>query len=407
MRQAPQKNKRLSSIFFIIFLDELSMTIGFPVITFLCFDKKSSLFLATTSHAIRSYWYGIINSLPFIIALFSVPLLSWLSDHYGRKNILLLGTFGVTAFSLFTATGIITGTLTLLLLGCIINGICSRIEPVALAVIGDSSKEQNKIIKMGFLQFCIASGAFLGPLIGGFFAHKFLFNKLNYSLPYLIGACFGLSTFLFVLFNFKETLKPSTTRKICFSDTLRLLRNSQVLKISLILLLTQISWRTYYQFIPPVLKIHFHYSPTTIGIFIAVIALWLALASSIGLKLLTKFLSAKKILYASCISIFVGLIIANIANLLNAGICSQILTWFAAAPIAIGDVIAYSLITTFYSNAVSAKDQGKVMGINYIIYGSVWAMTGLIGGGLTAININAPIIFAPISLVLLFTLVIL
>jgi len=185
---------------------------------------------------------------------------------------------------------------------------------------------------------------------------------------------------------------------------LHLLKNPTILKISLILLLSQISWRTYYQFIPPVLKMHFHYSPQTVGIFVALVAVWLAIAASIGLKLLDKFFSLKSILYGSCISVFLGLLLANFANHLHASITSQIITWFAVIPIAMGDVIIYSVVNTLYSDAASEHDQGKVMGINYIIVTIVWASTGIIGGLLAAININAPIIFAPLGLLLLFVI---
>lgn len=393
MRRAP--------IFSIIFLDEIGMNIGFPILTFLCFDKKSSLFALGTSHAVRSYWYGILNSLPFIIAIFTVPILTWLSDYYGRKKILLIGSLSILAFSVFAFFGIFYGTISLVIIGYIVNGICARIQPTALAVIGDISDQKNKIINMGYLQFYISIGAFLGPLIGGYFANRFFFKQLNFSLPYLIAAGFGLLTLLFVIFGFKETLTKPIERKVSFSNIIPLLKNPTILKISLILLLTQISWRTYYQFIPPVLKIHFHYSPQIIGLFAALIAAWLALAASIGLKLLDKLFTAKNILYGACISVFLGLLLTNCANHLHPSTISQIITWFTAAPIAIGDVIIYSLITTFYSDAASEYDQGKVMGINYIIVTIVWAATGIFGGCLAAININAPILFAPISLLIL------
>lgn len=394
MRRAP--------IFSIIFLDEIGMNIGFPILTFLCFDKKSSLFAATTSHAIRSYWYGILNSLPFIIAIFTVPILTWLSDYYGRKKILFIGALSILGFSVFASLGIIYGTIILVVIGRIVNGICARIQPTALAVIGDISNHKNKIVNMGYLQFYISIGAFLGPLIGGYFANRFLFKQLNFSLPYLIAAGFGLSTLLFIVFGFKETLTKPIERKVSFSKIIPLLKNPTILKISLILLLTQISWRIYYQFIPPVLKVHFHYSPQIIGMFVAMIAAWLALATSIGLKLLDKLFTTKNILYGACISVFLGLLLANFANHLHPSTLSQIITWFAAAPIAIGDVIIYSLITTFYSNAASEHNQGKVMGINYIIVTIVWATTGILGGCLAAININVPIMFAPLSLLILF-----
>ncbi|MGD9109229.1 MAG: MFS transporter [Gammaproteobacteria bacterium] len=390
MRRAP--------IFWIIFLDEIGMNIGFPVLTFLCFDKQSSLFALTATHAVRSYWYGLLNSLPFIIAIFTVPILTWLSDYYGRKKILLFGSLSILAFSIFATLGILYGTIALVVIGRIINGICARIQPTALAVIGDISNEKNKIINMGYLQFYISIGAFLGPIIGGYFAKRFFFQQLNFSLPFIIAAGFGLLTLLFIAFGFKETLTKPAARKVSFSDVLQLFKNPKILKISLLLLLTQISWRIYYQFIPPVLKIHFHYTPQTIGIFVALIAAWLALASSIGLKILDKLFAAKYILYLAITAEFFGFLLANLANHLPANLFSQTLTWFAAAPIAIGDVIIYSLITTFYSDTASEHDQGKVMGINYIIVTIVWSSTGIIGGLLAAVNINLPIIVAPLGL---------
>ena len=118
------------------------------------------------------------------------------------------------------------------------------------------------------------------------------------------------------------------------------------------------------------------------------------------LKILDKIFTAKHILYFAIISELFGLLLANLTNHLPTNIFNQILTWITAAPIAIGDVIIYSLITTFYSDAVSEHDQGKVMGINYIIVTIIWASTGIIGGCLAAININLPIIIAPLTLLL-------
>ena len=108
--------------------------------------------------------------------------------------------------------------------------------------------------------------------------------------------------------------------------------------------------------------------------------MWLALATSIGLKILDKLFTIKHILYGAYLAELFGLLLANLANHLPANTFSQFITWFAAAPIAMGDVIIYSLITTFYSNAVSEHDQGKVMGVNYIIVTIVWASTGILGG---------------------------
>ena len=63
---------------------------------------------------------------------------------------------------------------------------------------------------------------------------------------------------------------------------------------------------------------------------------------------------------------------------------SQYLLWISAAPIAIGDVVAYIAITTLYSNAVDKDNQGKVMGLCFIIISLTWALTALLGGVLAS-----------------------
>ena len=49
-------------------------------------DKHSTLFAITTSHAVRSYWYGILNALPHLIAIAVVPILGFISELKEQHN---------------------------------------------------------------------------------------------------------------------------------------------------------------------------------------------------------------------------------------------------------------------------------------------------------------------------------
>jgi MFS superfamily sulfate permease-like transporter len=64
------------------------------------------------------------------------------------------------------------------------------------------------------------------------------------------------------------------------------------------------------------------------------------------------------------------------------------------------DVIIFCAITTLYSHAVSPHDQGKVMGLCFIIVSAVWVLTGLLNGLLAGININLPILLTPLAIIL-------
>lgn len=385
--------KKLYPVFFITLFDQISITVGFPVLTFLCFDRHSTLFAASASHATRSIWYGILSSSPYIVAIAAAPLLSFFSDHFGRKRLLMVGALGALFYSVITAVSILYGMLMLLFVGSLVCGFCARTEPVALAVVSDLSEAAEKKVNMGYLQVSISIGAFLGPIIGGYFAKRFLFSTLNFSFPYMIGAAVGLLTVMLTAFYFKETFKPSVLKKPRFFQSLNSLLKPGVLKISVILAITQMSWRLYYQFVPPILKITQHYSPTMIGLFIALIAFWLIVASAFGIKLLDRFLAAKKILSCACYAMFLGLLILILGTHL-VGIKRDFLIWLSAIPMAMGDVVAYCMIVTFYSEMVSADNQGKIMGLNFIVVSVIWSIAGLLGGGLAAININFPIYFA-------------
>ena len=389
------------SIFFITFFDQVAITIAFPVLTFLCFDPSSHLLPSTATYASRSHWFGILNALPHFVAIFAAPFLGFFSDYIGRKKLLLIGALGAVVFSLFSTLSILFSMLFFILIGYIIQGACVRTEPIALAAIADCCDAKQKLKNMGYLQFWISVGACLGPILGGYFAKRFFFPQLNFSLPYIIGIFFGILTFLGTLFLFRETLKPHQRSSHRLNFQLLSLLNKKTALLVVLLVLTQLSWRMYYVFIPAVLKLGFHYSPVLIGNFLALAALWLAFASSIGIRILTHYCSEKSIFIGSIFSILTGLILTCIILLLPQTKVSGLMIWLCAIPIAAGDVVIYSIISTLFSNAVSQDKQGTIMGLNFIAVSLVWSFVGLIGGLINAINFKLPILLAPLSLVLL------
>jgi MFS family permease len=398
MNQASVNNtirKNINAILFLTFFDQISLAIGFPVLPFLCYDKHSTLFAATTSEAVRSIWYGVLSAAPYCMMIITLVFLGFLSDLHGRKKILIIGAFGALFLCVSTVFSIYFGSITLLLVGYLIGGALARTEPISLAAISDISPPAKKIVNMGYLQFAVSCGVFFGPLIGGYFAKHAFFHTLNYSLPYMIGTIMATLAILCSAFAFKETHFPVNVKKVNPFISAKTLLDKNIIIITIILILTQASWRAYYQFMPAIIKVQLHYQPLTVGIFISLIALWLALASGVMIKWLNNRFTAQKILSMSVYVLLGGMVIAIIGNEFN----NQILIWISAMPVAMSDVVAFCAITTLYSNHVAQHEQGKMMGYCFIVVGIVWTLTGLLSGVLAAVNMKLPIIFSLVVLI--------
>lgn len=390
--------KSIFPLLWVMLFDHTSLNITFPVLTLLFFDAHSHFFSADQSHATRSLWYGMCIAVPHVVNIIMAPLWSALSDEFGRKKILLIATAGAFLFALLAGISILLSALSLFFIARVIQGAFSRTNPIAQAVIGDISPASMKVRNMGYLQFTISLGAFIGPIIGGAIASVFFFH-LNFAMPYFLAALFASIGFFLTQLYFSETLIRNDTRKwqrLNFQTIKTIIKNPQIIMVSIILLLTQISWSLYYQFIPPILKTTQYFSATHLGLFVGLIAFWLALATGFGIRFLEKYFRLRGMLLLSLYLILLGLILT---------LCAFYEKWFAlwwlaAIPTALGDAIVYSCLTALYSNCVPSQEQGQVMGVCFIIVATIWSLTGLVGGVLMSSNDMLPLCIAPLGIVL-------
>ncbi len=398
------KETTIRRLLAVITLDQTYIEFALPVITFVFLDSSSRLFPADTPYAVRSMWFGTCLSLPFFINLFFAPLLSTLSDEFGRRKFLLFEISSASLYMLLAGLGVLLGHLWLFMAGIVIRGAFSRTNTTALAIIGDASHKQKKMVYMGYLQVAISAGACMGPIIGGFFAHRFYFATLNYSLPFFIAAGLALLNSLITYVMIDETLQQRSSSAYADNTDSRLTANLRALKYvithpdilhtSLILLLFQLSWSTYYQFAGPLLKTVYHFDAHQLGIFIGMIAFWLIIGAGPVFKWLHPRFNSHAIL-----NLGAWLILAGIGTLLAVyfKILPNTFLWVSAIPTAMGDVLAYICIITLYSNLVPDHMQGKVMGINFLIVGLVWGCSGFLGGILISHSPILPLLLAPLG----------
>lgn len=391
-------HSKLVSLLFITFLDTFSLNIITPAMVFVFFDENSSLFPLHTSQAVRSHWYGIAISLPYFTAMLATPILTSLSDRYGRKIMLLIASLGAMIFALCSGSSILFGMIGIMLLGKFTGGLCARSEPTALAALNDFSPSSKKATNIGLLQATIAFAAFSGPVLGGYVT-QWHFHQLNFSAAFWLAAIIAFVS-IGAVFFFKETYKPTVENKLPLMQQLQQLRTPGLLRPIVLMLLFQVAWSTYYQFTPPILKQYYHYSPQAVGWFIGLIAFWITLASLYGIRLLKHVFPEDTLIRYCGYSMLVGFLLTIISYIAPSNHLDQLLLWTGAILIPIGDVIAYCLIVAMLSEIISTAHQGKAMGLCFFLAYSAWGMTALMGGFLAGIHITLPIIIAPMTLLL-------
>lgn len=389
------KNTRnIYALFITMIFGNASERIIFPLFALVFFDLHSHLLASDVSHATRSYWYGICMAIPSVASFIAAPILSCLSDHYGRKKLLLLSLSGTMMAGIITSAAILSSSIYLFIFGVFIQGLFCRTNPIAQASVGDITTGKDKLVTMGYLQSMIAFGAFLGPIVGGYCAHVY-FEQINFTAPFFLSAILSAIGVLMCFFFFKETLiTPHKTLSlplifgsvVLFKDTLGL---------AAILACGQITWSFYYQYAPAALKLSDQFSAGSIGLFVGLMALWVTLGSSLGIRLLRHrfdlFACLKIGLSLQCL----GSLLIIIAFYTHA----SWLIWLSSVPAAGGDVIAFGVLSTVYSNRYPHQ-QGQAMGACYLNAALMWTITGLFGGYLIALYNTLPLIIAPASVIL-------
>jgi len=119
--------------------------------------------------------------------LFSGPLLGRMSDHVGRKPLLIVSQIGTLIGFLITA---LAGTLWVVFLGRIIDGATAGNLSLAQAYISDVTKPEERAKSFGIIGIAFGLGFLIGPAISG------LLSRFDYRLPILAAALMSFTSIL-------------------------------------------------------------------------------------------------------------------------------------------------------------------------------------------------------------------
>ena len=178
-------------VFVTVLLDMLALGIIVPVLPKLIiqFEHGNIAGAARATGLFAFVWAGMQF-------LFS-PVIGSLSDHYGRRPVILLSNLGLGLDYILMA---MAPSLGWFFLGRAISGITASSFPTASAYVADVTQPEERAAKFGMLGAAFGVGFILGPALGGFL------GGMDLRYPFWAAALLSLANFVYGLFILPESL---------------------------------------------------------------------------------------------------------------------------------------------------------------------------------------------------------
>lgn len=184
-------------IFITIVIDSTGLGIIIPSLPSLV-SEVSNVSISESAN-----YYGLILGSYALMQFVFSPIIGSLSDHYGRRPILLMSLFGLGIDYVFMY---FAPSLVWLVVGRCLSGMFGASYTTASAYIADISTPENKTKNFGLVGAAFGIGFVIGPAIGG------LLGNFNMRAPFLFAAGLSLLNLVYGFFVLKESLPVESRR---------------------------------------------------------------------------------------------------------------------------------------------------------------------------------------------------
>jgi DHA1 family tetracycline resistance protein-like MFS transporter len=191
---APKGN--LNFVLVCVFIDMLGIGLIVPVLPLLVGEFVSA-------RDEQAMWFGIMSMVFGLMQFIFMPMLGAISDHVGRRPVLMYSMAGMGINFLTTAWA---PNLAYLFIGRVIGGMSSASMSVASAYASDVSTHENRAKSFGKVGAAFGLGFICGPMLGG------LLGSVNLHLPFYVAAGLCFANLAYGYFFVPESL-PESQRK--------------------------------------------------------------------------------------------------------------------------------------------------------------------------------------------------
>lgn len=352
--QVQQKN--LFSLTLIIFIEALSFIMILPAL-FLIVSRHYSFLPQDFSYSSRLFVYAALVFIPLLIKVFIGIFLGALSDHYGRRLILIISLLLNIVGCIVIIISILNVSLWGLFLGRILSGGTDTAQSIAKAAVADFSQGQER---QKYYSYLLAAGALallIGPHIGILFTSIEVVSWFDISTPFWISMVLLLFNILLLLEFYRDAQdfkKSSSSLSDIFSYIKTIIATQSFLTLLAFIFLMYAAWMLYVINLPIMLDSVLHYGNKIFGIFVS----FLAFSSMLGYLAHAFFkrsnLSSLKVVLFSDLLIVAGYFVALIPNI--------IAQWIACAMVGFFSCFINVVVVSYIANIFPNNRVGYIFG---------------------------------------------
>ncbi|MEJ6005316.1 TCR/Tet family MFS transporter [Paucibacter sp. AS339] len=333
----------------------------------------------TSSQADHAFWYGAV-ALAFGLANFvGSPILGSLSDHFGRRPVMLIGFCGL-ALSFFVTA--MATALWMLIAVRLVSGAMQANASVANAYVADISAPDERAKRFGMLGAAFGMGFILGPVMGG------LLGAIDLHLPFYVAGTMALINWCYGFFVLPESLKPENRRKFEWrtANPVSAIKKLNKLKgvgplvfvialSGLAQLVLQTSWVLYTDF-------KFGWGPKENGLSLFAVGVMSVLVQGFLLPKLLKAFGAQRL-------VVFGLLSSVLTNFVW-GAATEGWMMYAIIGFNVLGFAVSAAIQSLISNAADANNQGETMGAVSSLNSMMAVTAPVVGAGLLSLVSGLP-----------------
>ena len=343
---ASKRHAALGFIFVTVLLDMLAFGVAAPPL-----PKLISDFLGGDT-AQASKYLGLFVTTFALMQFFFSPVLGILSDHFGRRPVILLSNFGLAIDYLIMA---LAPSLRWLFLGRTLAGLSSSSISTATAYISDVTTPEKRSKAFGLLGGAFGVGFIVGPAIGGWLGMH------NARLPFWVAGAASLLNACYGFFVLPESLAAEKRqprflwKKANPLGALRLLRShTELLGLATVNFFGYVAHEVYLTVWILYVMYRFNWNQRMVGMGLAVVGICSILVSGVLVGPVVARLGERR-------ALLTGLAFAALGFAMY-GWAGSMWTFFAAIAVNSLWSLAGPTSQALMTQRVSASEQGELQG---------------------------------------------
>ena len=368
----------------------LTITLFIPMLM----DRSFALLPPTSTTALRVTLSGLLLAMYPLGQFLGSPIIGNLSDHFGRKKVLLLSLLACIVGFVGMALSIEYYQLSLLFISAFFTGLCESNMAISQSIIADKSNDIVQKTKfIGYAYSACSLGYVVGPLLGGPVA-----SVLGYSIPFWMTAIGVLLIIVWIFYCFDDRYVSSkiaaVTMRQAITSMKSLFNQPKLYKIYFINFLIFFSVQGLYRVVPLYVMDEWKPSLLVYSFLISYVSLLCLIANLFILGKLARRFSTQTLLCGLLLLGGMLVILIIVPSHFN-------WIWLTYGLAVIPTVMALPTCTSWLSQHAAANEQGQVLGNNQALLVLGESSSAAIGGFIAAILVPLPV--AVMGVILLIT----